>query len=267
MSGSMRMTGSTGSWSALSSAERSFIAPSLDDCSLCSQRAGLFFLQRTPWYTFAIMAEEDNARALTPETVQKTIELGRMLLQFGLTTRVTHHEDGQTLETDTTHTVMLGIMACAFAQRYAPHLDRGKIAQYALVHDLAEVYALDTSTYGILSAEEISAKENREAAALERIRGEFASVYPWITDAIDSYERLDSPEAKFVKVVDKVLPKIVHILNQGATARSLGHDWQSTHEFIVHQYEKLSGSYGADQPEAMELLKCLHEELDNQTYY
>jgi 5'-deoxynucleotidase YfbR-like HD superfamily hydrolase len=201
------------------------------------------------------MAQKIEAGTLAPEVLQKTIELGRLLLRFGLTFRATHHEDQETLESDTTHSVMLGIMACAYAEVYAPQLNRGVIAQYALVHDLVEVYAGDTPTLGMKDDQKAKEKEEREQAALERIRCEFAAVYPWITETIEAYESLESPEARYVKVFDKVLPKVVHILNKGATVRSLGHTGESTKDFHIYQLDKLRNSYGSDQTEAMDLLQ------------
>lgn len=69
---------------------------------------------------------------IPPTTVWKVVELGQLCLQFGRVNRVTYHEDGRRLESDTDHTVMLGILACAFAEQYAPHLDLGLVAQFTL---------------------------------------------------------------------------------------------------------------------------------------
>lgn len=208
------------------------------------------------------MTEENNASDISPELVQKTIELGRLMLQFGLTLRATHHEDGETRETDTTHTVMLGVMACAYAEVYAPYLDRGKIAQFALMHDVVEVYAGDTPTLGVTDEEQMKRKDEREAAALVRLKSEYDSAYPWISRTIESYEKLDTPEARYVKVFDKVLPKIVHILNKGVTVRSLGHTSDSTKDFHAYQLNKLRSSYGSDQKEAMELLQGICDAVE-----
>jgi 5'-deoxynucleotidase YfbR-like HD superfamily hydrolase len=214
------------------------------------------------WYTFGTMPKEDSPGVLTPETVRKTIELGQLILQFGLTLRATHHEDGETRETDTTHTVMLGVMACAYADVYAQHLDKGKIAQFALVHDLVEVYAGDTPTLGVVDEELMRKKDEREAAALVRLKAEYDSVYPWIARTIEEYEKRDTPEARYVKVFDKVLPKIVHILNKGVTVRSLGHTSDSTKDFHTYQLDKLRNSYGSDQKEAMELLQGICDAVE-----
>lgn len=197
---------------------------------------------------------EDIARAM--------IDLGELALSFGRTDRITRHPDGVTLESDTDHTVMLGLAACAFASRFAPHLDVGKVAQFALVHDLVEVYAGDTVTsHKDFTAADHKDKEEREAAALARIENEFVGTLPWLPETIASYERLDTPEARFVKVVDKAMPKIANILNKGVTFKPQGHDRESAEEFLSRQQQKLRESYGADQPEALALLEALGEEM------
>ncbi|KND46942.1 MAG: Hydrolase (HAD superfamily) [Parcubacteria bacterium C7867-004] len=195
---------------------------------------------------------------LPRETVEKALSLASLVLEFGQTNRVTHYPDGVTLESDTDHTVMLGIIACAFAKEHAPHLDTGKIAEFALVHDLVEVYAKDTPMFGMKNEAYTKDKEERESLALERIKREYDSVFPWIAETIEEYESLKTPEARFVKVFDKVLPKLVHILNRGVTVKSLGHTRQSTTEFHEYQYEKIKAGYGGDQPEALDLLWAAH---------
>jgi putative hydrolase of HD superfamily len=197
--------------------------------------------------------------SFTRHFVDKTVDLARMLLSFGLVERVTHHEDGVTKESDATHTVMLGIMACAFAREHAPHLDTGKIAQFALVHDLVEVYAGDTNTF----AKEVSHddKETREKAALERIREEFIDTYPWIAETIEEYETLASPEARYVKVFDKVLPKLSHLINGGVTVSKLGHTTESLKLWLSAQTHKIETTYGQDQEAAVNLYKRFANEL------
>lgn len=190
------------------------------------------------------------------------MELAKLIFEFGLTDRITTHPDGVTPESDTDHTVMLGIMACAYAERFAPHLNRGKIAQYALLHDFVEVYAKDTATFGVQSEEAARIKEEKETAALKRIKDEYDAVFPWIGNTIESYEHLDSPEARFVKVFDKVLPKIAHILDKGVIITALGHTRESVQEHHGHQLEKLGRTYGSDQPEAMAILEGMMERSD-----
>jgi 5'-deoxynucleotidase YfbR-like HD superfamily hydrolase len=50
-------------------------------------------------------------------------------------------------ENDAEHSWSVALLACALAPEVDPQLDLGKIAQYAIAHDLVEVYADDTSTF------------------------------------------------------------------------------------------------------------------------
>ncbi len=191
----------------------------------------------------------------------KIISLGALLLQFARTDRKTYHEDGITPESDTDHTVMLGVIACSYAQRFAPELDLGKIAQFALIHDLVEVYAKDTPTLRILTHEDKKDKEEREQQALKQIELEFGNTFPWIIETIKSYELLDTPEARFIKVLDKIMPKITAILNNGAAAKEQGLTKETLLEIHNHQLKQIM-SYASEWPGVIKLW----QDLVNQTY-
>ncbi len=149
------------------------------------------------------------------------LHLGALALKFGRVDRITRHDDGVTPESDTDHTVMLGLIACAFASRHLPGLSLGLVAQFALVHDVVEAYAGDTPTLRITTGGK-AAKAEREAVALDRLHREFDTAYPWLTRWIELYESQSMPEARYVKALDKLVPKIVHLLNAGATMREQG---------------------------------------------
>jgi 5'-deoxynucleotidase YfbR-like HD superfamily hydrolase len=147
------------------------------------------------------------------------IRLATLVLRFGRVNRSTFHPDGVTPESDTDHTVMLALIACAFAERHAPNCDVGRVAQFALVHDLVEVYAGDTPTLALMTDADRQGKKDREAAALARIEAEFGAAFPWLVDTMHQYESLATPEARLVKAMDKAMPKITHLLNGGVDVR------------------------------------------------
>lgn len=214
------------------------------------------------------MSHTDNKPCIVCEpgisrrTTEKVIELAQLCLRFGRVNRVTYHEDGKRFETDTDHTVMLAVIACAFAAQHNPFLDVGRVAQFAIVHDLVEAYAGDTNSLIARTDagpdDATHTKEAREAAALDRVRDEFALDFPWLTDTIDAYESLAQPEARFVKALDKVLPKITHILNRGATLREHGVDASNIDAVNGSQVAKMQASYAADQPAVMSLYADVH---------
>lgn len=147
---------------------------------------------------------------------------------------------------------MLGIVACAFAQKMRPDLDCGRIAQFALIHDLVEVYSGDTKTI-VVDHKSLNRKEIRERSALRRIKKEFGSTYPWIHQTIEEYESLSLPEARFVKTLDKAMPAISYALTNGAGLHKLGITReQLLHSDLIQEY-RLRQTYGYDQHEALEL--------------
>lgn len=165
----------------------------------------------------------------TSRTADAVTDLARLALAFGRIERTAcWHPDGLKREDDADHTVMLGWIAPALADLWYPDaLDAGLVAQFALIHDMTEVYAGDTPTLRI-SAEGREAKAGRERAAERRIRKEFLGRLSWVARILRRYEEQVEPEARFVRAVDKLLPKIVHILDghkgldeQGVTAAEL----------------------------------------------
>jgi putative hydrolase of HD superfamily len=189
-------------------------------------------------------------------TVDAVVRLGGVALDFGRVDRITYHPDGETPESDTTHTVMLGLLACSLAQRWFPGLRVGLVAQYALVHDVVEVYAGDTPTLRTQGADEKAAKQARERAAMMRLQGEFTGHLPWMPWMISTYEDLATPEARFVKLLDKLLPKITHILNGAVTIERQG----MTRAELVARYEAQGREldrYASEFPEVEELRRHL----------
>ena len=190
------------------------------------------------------------------------LRLGKLALQFGRTNRGTFYEDGETPESDTDHTVMLGLIACAYAKEKAPQLDNGKIAQFALIHDLVEVYAGDVETLIPLSSEAKEQKRQREQKALERIEKEFGTSLPWIPRTVREYESLATPEARFVKTMDKAMPSITHLFNNARYIRNIGLNAVALRAARAeHRKERLS-TYASNQPEAL----ALYDELAARIY-
>lgn len=184
-----------------------------------------------------------------PLDAQVLLDLAGLCLKFARVERITRHEDGRRPETDSDHTVMLAVLACAYAARCAPQLDRGKIAQFSVVHDLVEAHSGDVPSLE-MSAATREAKERAERASLGRIRAETAAL-PWVAATIAEYESLVSEEARFVKIVDKVLPKLTHLLNDGAALREYGFDAAQTHASHLRQRQTLAAEY--PQKEALAL--------------
>jgi 5'-deoxynucleotidase YfbR-like HD superfamily hydrolase len=115
-------------------------------------------------------------------------------------------------ENNAEHSWSVALFASALAPQVDPKLDIGKVCQYAIVHDLLEVYAGDTSNFA--SKADLATKELREEAALRRLSEEPLAL-PWIAETLQAYERQDSDEAQFVKSVDKLLVLLYDFIEEG----------------------------------------------------
>jgi 5'-deoxynucleotidase YfbR-like HD superfamily hydrolase len=216
-------------------------------------------------------------------TVASLLKLASLALDFGRVNRVTAHQDGITPESDTDHTVMLSLIACAVAEQVnreaegqdssivgplegcrsriarRPRLDVGLVAQYALVHDLVEVKTGDVSTLKI-SDQGREDKHRRESVALRELYLEFRC-WPWLGQRLVEYESLASSEARFVKVLDKVMPKLTQLLNQGVAARRQLADLREYVALNDQQQQTIASTYGSDQPEARVILRLVCDEI------
>lgn len=187
----------------------------------------------------------------TRDALDRALRLARLALAFGRVERATRHEDGVRVETDTDHTVMLALVVGELAP---PHLDRPLIVAYAVVHDLLEVYAGDENTLTI-TPEGLEAKRVREAAARERLVAELGPG-SWYARLLARYEAQREPEARFVRLVDKVLPKLTHAYNGCAAAKAVT-DHAGFVEAHARQYERLAAEY----PEFPATLALLREAM------
>lgn len=129
-----------------------------------------------------------------------------MLPFYGVVRDISVPLESRRRENDAEHSWSLAFLACALAPHIDPKLDIGRVCQFAVVHDVVEVYAGDTSVWA--DAELHASKPAREAKATRTIRKNFAQ-FPWIADTIDSYERKDTSEATYVYALDKFLNNLI----------------------------------------------------------
>jgi 5'-deoxynucleotidase YfbR-like HD superfamily hydrolase len=201
---------------------------------------------------------------MTPHS-QGLIDIGKLALTFSKTNRVTLHEDGE-YESNTDHTVMLSLCACALASAlYKEKLDIGKVAQFAIVHDLVEAYVGDTNTINISDTARAE-KDKREMGSLLKIEAEFKHIYPWIHTTIAEYERRDTPEARFVKTLDKSMTKITNTINKGAALRKLGTTREEIEKHFVTQLNEYRKKYGEEFPELMDITEELMNNMLQEIY-
>lgn len=167
----------------------------------------------------------------------RLLELMRLIDRFQRVERALPRRGEDRLENDVEHSYQLAMASWYLNATERLGMDDGKLLAFALVHDLAEVYAGDTYAY-TLDHEERATKASREAAAVERIAGEFPE-FPELVDTIHAYERRDTREARFVYALDKLLPILGNYLDDGRMWRAKG----VTLEMVkTYKQEKISES-------------------------
>ena len=142
--------------------------------------------------------------------------------------------DGSRRENTAEHSWHVTLMAMILNEHAAEPVDRARVLELLLVHDLVEIDAGDTFAYD--SAGE-QTKAAREQAAAERIFGLLpAAQAEQLRAAWDEYEASETPEARFALSLDRLMPMIHNSLTEGRA-------WQVngvTADKVRHRAESIS---------------------------
>ena len=150
------------------------------------------------------------------------------------------------------HSNMLAIVAPGIAELYYPHLDANLISRFASIHDAVEAYVGDTTTHNITEKGLIE-KAAREARGLADFKKDF-SFMPGVVEMIELYEAQEIAEARFVRIIDKWTPVLMHFNDQGRTVRSY-----TNPKKIVKDYEPYAKRLREQFPEFPELVSARQE--------
>jgi putative hydrolase of HD superfamily len=152
------------------------------------------------------------------EIINTTLRLAALVEQLSMEGRtLTNHGDGRA-ENVAEHSLMLAIIAPAIAEQSFPQLEPNLVARFATIHDAVEAYVGDTPTHQYEKLD-VAAKEAREAQGLAQLAVDYREL-PAFTSLIQDYEQQQIPEARFVRVLDKLMPLVIHFQDDGATLRS-----------------------------------------------
>jgi 5'-deoxynucleotidase YfbR-like HD superfamily hydrolase len=162
------------------------------------------------------------------EAAQVAHDLGSMAMRFARVERVPRYDE-RSRENDAEHSFMLALVATELAATNYSDLDPGLVTQFSTVHDLVELETADEATY-LLDDAELAAKAMTEHDALERVASQLP---PFTRQLFLRYEAQLEAEARFVRMVDKILPVIVNIM--GAGSKIMRED------YAVTSYEQFMG--------------------------
>lgn len=128
--------------------------------------------------------------------------------------------DGSRRENTAEHSWHVTLMAMILSEHAAEAVDRARVLELLLVHDLVEIDAGDTFAYDSVGEQ---TKAAREQAAAERIFGLLpAAQAEQLRAAWDEYEASATPEARFALSLDRLMPMIHNSLTAGRAWQANG---------------------------------------------
>ncbi len=163
-------------------------------------------------------------------------------------------------DNDAEHSWSLALMACALAAEVDKELDVGQVTIFAVVHDLVEIYAGDTSVWS--DPDQLANKNDREAKALKKIAQNF-SAFPGLVKHVQNYESKESAEAKFVYALDKFLNLLNLLEDKGHFYRDL----RKITKAQVDEQLKEHREKGMSDPNVAPYYKKLREAFDAHPEY
>lgn len=206
--------------------------------------------------------EQIQSKEMTQNLTDTTLSLGRIAMQFARVERTPRYEDGAR-ESDVEHSYMLALVAPELARMLELDLNDGLISQFAIVHDMIELKTSDKATF-LLDDASLQAKEAHEHAMLDSL---VAELPPHTAQMLMRYEAQQEPEARFVRLVDKLLPVVVDIVGQGQ--RVMKEDYNLSTQLEVEVVEatvqqRLAKKFGDENVELLAVRRELAQIFSNQ---
>jgi putative hydrolase of HD superfamily len=125
-------------------------------------------------------------------------------------------------ENDAEHSWELAVMAVVLAEHAGSPIDLPRVVTMLLIHDIVEIDAGDTFLYDDEAASTKAAREQRAADRLfDLLPGDQAAQ---LRALWDEFEKLDTPEARFAKALDRLQPLLHNYYARGGTWRQPGVD-------------------------------------------
>jgi putative hydrolase of HD superfamily len=114
-------------------------------------------------------------------------------------------------ENSAEHSWHLAVGLLAIARELDLKIDLQKALVMALIHDTCEIDAGDTPAFGPQRPDQ----HESELRCIERLAGYELKFAPSIRELWLEYEAQESVESRWVKVLDRVTPFVIHFSNDG----------------------------------------------------
>lgn len=147
-------------------------------------------------------------------SLQRLLDLHNLINQFQEINRIlVYYKDSNRAENDVEHSYSLAMMSWYLAG-FFDDLDQNTVIKIALAHDLVEVHAGDTSVFA--NQDDIKAKPIKEAKAAKILKQEWSD-FADLNVYIAQYKNKSNKEAVFVYALDKLMPLLFNITQNGVT--------------------------------------------------
>ncbi len=124
--------------------------------------------------------------------------------------------DSNRYENSAEHSWHIALAAQVLHQYSDLEVDLLRVTQMLLIHDIVEIEAGDT--FAFASESELSAQYDIEQAAAEKLFGMLPSPqYQNYKNLFDEFEMSETNDAKFAKAIDRILPLIQNMQNDGGS--------------------------------------------------
>ncbi|AEB28258.1 HD domain-containing protein [Francisella hispaniensis] len=124
--------------------------------------------------------------------------------------------DGNCHENSAEHSWQVALTANILAEYASVSLDITKVTKMLLIHDIVEIYSGDT--FAFADSQTLNSQKHNELAAIQRI----AKILPksqgkqleqlWL-----EFDSAQTDEAKFANAIDRLVPAIQNLNNDGGT--------------------------------------------------
>ena len=142
-----------------------------------------------------------------------------LLQRFQQIKRAYYATDEDRAQNDAEHSFGLAMLAWYVVRLLKlEELDLSLILSYALVHDFIELVAGDTDPYNPMKVATKSVRENEARVWLIRELPEFTDLH----HLLNEYEDGRTPEAQFVRALDKIIPVIEIAFDEGRSWKERG---------------------------------------------
>lgn len=139
------------------------------------------------------------------------VDLLTDLERLKLVPRRAYVSDLSRRENSAEHSWHLAVALLVLAQEIDLPIDLHKALAMALIHDVCEIDAGDTPVYGAARPDQ----HERERACIERLQSHGLAFGPRLRELWLDYEAQQSPESRWIKAMDRLMPFVVNLATQG----------------------------------------------------